>query len=119
MKQEVLKIIDWPLSIKLANDRADIAEELFNMLIVELPIARKDINEAFNKKDYDQLHHHVHKLHGACCYCGVPQLKDSTRQLEIAATAQDSNAIKLAIDTFNSSTDAVLEEANSTFLKNR
>lgn len=109
MEQEVLKIIDWPLSVKLANNRSDIAEELFNMLMVELPIARKDINDAYKKKDYDQLHHHVHKLHGATCYCGVPRLKAVTLEILVKLKTNDFE-LEQYINAVNNEIDLIAKE---------
>lgn len=109
MKQEVLKIIDWPLSVKLANDSADVAEELFGMLITELPIARKDINDSFTKKNYDLLHQHVHKLYGATCYCGVPRLKALTLEILIKLKTNDYE-LEHYISAVNKEIELIIQE---------
>lgn len=68
-------VIDWKLSLHLANNNADLAEELLELLVTELPNNLIDINTAYINHNYQDLDHHVHKLHGSCCYCGVPLLK--------------------------------------------
>lgn len=77
-----LKTIDWTLSLKLANHREDLAKELLTLLISELPETRNNINNAYQNQDLEMLHHYIHKLHGATCYCGVPRLKEITSLLE-------------------------------------
>ena len=67
--------VDWGLSIKLCNNREDVAKELLGMLEEELPSFKKKMASAFQKKKYDQLASLAHKLLGSCCYCGVSQLK--------------------------------------------
>ena len=74
--------IDWTLSCKQANNNTGLAKELLELLLESLPEAKEDINLSFHEQNYDNFYHHVHKLHGSCCYCGVPRLKDATAQLE-------------------------------------
>ncbi|MFA6037435.1 MAG: response regulator [Legionellales bacterium] len=59
-----------------------LAKELLNMLMQELPKFKQEITDAFKKQDWEAVQHHVHKLHGGLCYCGVLKLKDVTRDFE-------------------------------------
>lgn len=90
--KESSQAIDWSLCIELANDNAKIAKELLAMLIDDLPNARKEIMDAYHKKDFHELLAKVHRLHGATCYCGVPNLttilSDVESQLRIDRTEQ-------------------------------
>lgn len=74
--------IDWKLSLELSNNKPELAQELLDMLQAELPKTQKAIDHAFMKKDWARLKEQVHKLHGACCYVGVPNLKQITEELE-------------------------------------
>lgn len=76
------KAIDHELSLRLANNNHQLAKELLSMLIAELPQTLASINQAYKKGDYNALQQHVHKLHGACCYCGVPRLKKIAIKIE-------------------------------------
>ena len=75
-------IIDLNLGLKLANNNEELAADLLSMLIKELPNTKKDISHALKSRNLSNLKHFVHKLHGSCCYCGVPQLKTAAFDLE-------------------------------------
>lgn len=79
---ESLKVIDWELGLKLAAHKPDLAQELLTKLIQGLPDEKIKINNAFQQKQWQTLSDWVHRLLGACCYCGVPQLKQATYELE-------------------------------------
>ncbi|MEE2023211.1 MULTISPECIES: two-component sensor histidine kinase BarA [Alkalimonas] len=74
--------IDWSLSLQRAGGKADLALEMLQMLCRSLPESYQLIQQAWQAQDTEQLLQHVHKLHGATCYSGVPQLKQLTEQLE-------------------------------------
>jgi two-component system sensor histidine kinase BarA len=75
-KGQTSKTIDWESSLKLANNKPALAKELLTLLVNELPQFRTHINDAYVNKDFKELHRHIHKLHGATCYCGVPKLRE-------------------------------------------
>lgn len=76
------KYIDLAQSLALANNRQDLANELLELLVTGLPKVAEDITNAYNNQNYENLYHHVHKLHGSCCYCGVPNLKQASANFE-------------------------------------
>ena len=79
------KSIDWQLGVELANGNEDTAEILLEMMRDQLPEFKQLLTESFIAKDVKNFISHVHKLHGGCCYCGVPQLKQLVRSLEVQA----------------------------------
>ncbi len=106
-------IFDWELAKKLAGGRAELAKEFFEKLIASLPQDRSRILESYQAQNWKALRDHVHKLHGACCYCGVPQLKECARILEDAALTRVSGIIKPQMDAFDSAVNALLSQAES------
>ena len=76
------KIIDWPLALKRSANKADLAKEMFLGLVDSLPETQLSIREAIDMQDIDQIKRLVHKLNGACCYTGTPNLAKITTQLE-------------------------------------
>jgi two-component system sensor histidine kinase BarA len=74
--------IDWQLGVRLAAGNATLAQELLLMLTNSLESEKRQINEYFSNKDYHNLRNLVHKLHGACCYCGVPNLRNILKNFE-------------------------------------
>ncbi len=81
-KEPELKVIDWDMACKLAGNKQDLAQELFAKLCSALPSDMDRIQKAFEIKDWENLRDEVHRLHGACCYCGVPKLKRCLEGLE-------------------------------------
>jgi len=79
---EYLKYIDIPCGIKLANNNKELAFDLLKMLVSEIPKNKKNIMNMFNTNNYQELKDIIHKIHGSCCYCGVPKLKEAAHELE-------------------------------------
>jgi two-component system, NarL family, sensor histidine kinase BarA len=75
-------IIDWSRSLELSNNKPELAVELLDMLVADLPKFKEQIQASFEQKDRSMLKHYLHKLHGACCYCGVPQLRSLVKTTE-------------------------------------
>ena len=82
--------IDHGLALERANGKADLAVEMLNMLLDSLPAARDAIDAAVEAEDAPDILRHVHKLHGACCYTGVPRLKDLAWTIETEVKKTDS-----------------------------
>ena len=81
MQQDCVSVEE---SIQLAAGKADLAEELFSMLLEQVHVDRERIPELWANNDMDELLECVHKLHGATRYCGVPELRASANHLETA-----------------------------------
>jgi len=87
------KPINWSMSLNLAGNKQDLAIDMLDMLIEHLDIDKKNILDAYKQRNFEDLSSHVHKLHGACCYVGVPKLKNHARELE--ETIARANAEKI------------------------
>ncbi len=81
-KKDVSKVIDWTLALKRSVNKADLAKEMFLGLVDSLPETQQSIQEAITAGDIALIKHLVHKLNGACCYTGAPNLAKITTQLE-------------------------------------
>ena len=67
-----LEVIDWKLGTKIVGGNADLARNLVEMLIDDLPLQEvKNGASDENTKIAKTLSQVVHSLHGATCYCGV------------------------------------------------
>lgn len=76
--------VSVPESIQLAAGKADLAEELFSMLIEQLHIDTRRVESLWSANQLSELLECVHKLHGASRYCGVPELRAAANQFETA-----------------------------------
>lgn len=79
---ESSQIIDWPLALKRAGNKEELAKEMLKGLVQSLPETKQNISEALISQDVELLKVHIHKLNGACCYSGVPKLGRITHQIE-------------------------------------
>ena len=76
--------LDWELATRRTNHNKETARELLADFLRLLPESIHHIEAAWDERDYDTLQRHVHRLHGACCYTGVPALQRLADQLESA-----------------------------------
>lgn len=84
-------MFDLSEGIYLSNGNADLAIELMQKLIASLPDYLTKIRKLFETNQLEELEAIVHKLHGACHYCGVPELRSASKHAE--------KAIKLDLDS--------------------
>ncbi len=107
------KAVDWALSLKAANQKADLAVDLLNMLVNSFTDARAEITTAFNDKNHEELKKQVHKLHGATAYCGVPILKKLAWEYETHLKTSELNEESAIIHAqFMQAIDAVENDAS-------
>ncbi len=76
------KAVDWQLALERTGDREELAKEMLTGLIEGLPESQKEISNALVKDDTNELKSLIHKLNGACCYTGVPNLSTVCQELE-------------------------------------
>lgn len=78
----ISKLVDWPLSLERASGKCSLMKEMLLMLVNSITPSRVAIQQALASDDIQQLLQQIHKLHGACCYTGVPRLKQLAELLE-------------------------------------
>lgn len=109
MQLENLPIIDWEAATKLAGNKRDIAEDILNMLLKHLPADLTAINHSWQEKNYWEMSKHLHKLHGALCYCGLPRLKAVVARLEMDIKKDLLDALPMLLDTLNEEVGLLME----------
>jgi len=75
-------IINWPLALERGGNKPALAKDMLSGLVDSLPDTKLSISEALTSQDIEQLKTLIHKLNGACCYTGVPDLNKITHYLE-------------------------------------
>ncbi len=100
--------IDWNLSVKLANNNKELAKELLEMFLAELPHASGRIHQAFEARNQDELQSQVHKLHGASCYCGVTRLREILSELEFSLKERLNQQFEHALTQFDHEVNNIL-----------
>ena len=94
-----MNIVDAAQSRSLARNNMDLAQDMFAMLLDSFAATKQDILQAQTQKNREQLREAAHKLYGGCCYCGVPDLKGSSKQLELASEKDTWEQINQAVAT--------------------
>lgn len=118
VQERQLPIVDWAVSLQLANNNSDLAEEMHQILLETLPKDRDQINAAHEREDMDLLRQNVHRLNGAVRYCGVPRLRRAIDALETIVKTDNKREIRGAINLLDKEVDSVLESASGTVQSN-
>ncbi|KTD65653.1 two-component system sensor histidine kinase LetS [Legionella spiritensis] len=108
--------IDWQLCIQKVSGNQALAEEFLTRFVAELRKNRQEFIQLFHNKDIKNLEKAAHKLHGACCFCGVPRLQSQVTRLENqAGTAQDIKELETAFAALIRCIDDVLDEFDNLY----
>lgn len=100
--------VDIALCLRLANNKPALARDMLVMLLKNLDAERNDINQAFERKDFENMEALVHKLYGSCCYCGVPRLKKISSLLDKILQHQQYDQLAAPVSTLNNEIEEVL-----------
>ncbi len=76
------QLIDWTQAQERAGGKHALVKDMLQMLLDSIAPTRHALQQAQHEDDPQQMLQHVHKLHGACCYTGVPRLKQLAELLE-------------------------------------
>jgi len=89
---KLLKTVDLDIALKRANYKTDLAIDMYNSLYQQLVTDQKQLEKLYDQKAYKSLLEIVHRIHGACHYCGVPELKYTAEIFEVALKQADTYA---------------------------
>lgn len=108
--------IDWSLCIQRVSGNKTLAKEFLFHFVIELQKNREEFIQLMQDKNIAELERVAHKLHGACCFCGVPTLQQQVIKLEnLAKNAQDIQEIQHVFNDLIQSIDDVLEEYENSY----
>ena len=101
--------IDWDTSLSLCyNDKAG-AIEFLDDFTKRLTQHAHEIESGWNEQAKKDVLASIHKLHGACCYTGVPYLKDYCDQAQTLLKQRKTQGLAHAIASLLSEIDRVIE----------
>ena len=89
----------------------DLADELFGMMLAELPMQRLAMETAYRAEDWMDLHFHVHRLHGSASYCNAPRLRECAAALETALVQTHTGVVAERFTDLCQAIDTVLQDA--------
>jgi len=74
--------LDWELALQRSANKLDLAKDMLQILIASIPDTLQQLEAAIAANQRDTVLQVVHKLHGACCYTGVPSIRNLTEMIE-------------------------------------
>jgi two-component system sensor histidine kinase BarA len=77
-------VFDAEYAMRLANNKLDLATDMFSMLLNSLTEDLIEVESLWQKQQQAPLLQLIHKIHGATRYCGTPCLMHTMEQLETA-----------------------------------
>lgn len=106
-----LPTMDWQLAVKRTNQQPETAKMLLHDFIKLLPECTGKLAALWEEKNYNDLLAEVHKLHGACCYTGVPKLQAIASELESALKQQQHFLVEEHLSALLKEAKMVLTES--------
>ncbi|MCH8177989.1 MAG: response regulator [Proteobacteria bacterium] len=77
-----MESVDLEKSLALAGDNESLLQQIFGMLLCEIPDHQRQLSSAVQPLDYDKISAIVHKIHGITCYTSLPRLKQQVLKLQ-------------------------------------
>lgn len=100
--------IDRTAALQASGNRTEIAIEMLEILLGRLANERELINSAITRNDLALAETYIHKLHGACCYCGVTNLKNCCSAMETLIKKKMTEHLPDVVIRFNEAVDELL-----------
>jgi len=85
IEQHQQTAIDWPLCVTRVSGNQSLALEYLACFVEELKKNEAEFVALYTIGDISALEKATHKLHGACCFTGVPTLQQQVARLEAQA----------------------------------
>jgi two-component system sensor histidine kinase BarA len=109
--------IDWQLCVQKVSGNQLLAEEFLAKFIEELHKNRVEFMLLMQQKNIKQLGEVAHKLHGACCFCGVPLLQKKVMHLEkLALRVTNIDELAQSFAELIQNIDAVISEYENQYM---
>lgn len=116
IKNSQSNAINWPLCVQKVSGNQTLAQEFLASFVDELIRNRGEFLFLAQSNDIPGLEYAAHKLHGACCFSGVPSLQAYVARLEhLAKQAKHMNELNDVLDQIIQQIDAVLNEYEAVY----
>ena len=80
--------LDWNSCLERTGNNAQLANELLEMFLRDVPKEVANFKEAYSVKNYTALKDLAHRMRGALAYCVIPNLESALQLLEKAASTE-------------------------------
>ncbi|MFV2032511.1 MAG: response regulator, partial [Gammaproteobacteria bacterium] len=104
--------VDFEKSLALAADNESLLQQIFGILLLEVPDHQQQLLSAVQRLDYDKISAIVHKIHGITCYASLPRLRQQVVSLQQQLSSTPHAALaEEAIQAMVTELGLVAEEA--------
>ncbi|WP_232371937.1 hybrid sensor histidine kinase/response regulator [Salinimonas iocasae] len=111
--------LDWNLAVERTERDDATARELLSDFVRLLPDSIETIKAGWEDSDFQAMQKEVHRLHGACCYTGVPKLQQIANDLESALKRDKKMLVAELLPVFLEEAEDVDIEAQEWLSKGR
>lgn len=108
-----MDIFDKTIALEQAGGNAELAKDLFGMLLNDLPNMQSLLNDSFTGEKTQAFWDIAHKIHGSTAYCGTPRLKHACKLLEDAIKDDQKSDMELHLAGVNKEITLLLENGTS------
>ncbi|HED17539.1 MAG TPA: response regulator, partial [Gammaproteobacteria bacterium] len=97
-------------ALQIAGGSQELASELFDMFVDDLPNMQTDINNAFINDNLEELESEAHKLHGAAAHCAIEPIRGLAAKLEKSVHMNHLDDVIRYIERLNQSIEDFVSE---------
>ena len=103
------EILDKAQALEQAGGNAELAQELFGMLLKELPGLMDKLVRACQDNNNADMWDSAHKIYGSTAYCGVPALQEAARQMENTIKQANQAQLTPSLEALGKEIERLLE----------
>ncbi len=107
-----LPSMDWQLALRRAHNNTEAAVELMASFVQQLPQAIESIETCYQQREFGELQHQVHRIHGASTYTGASKFQAMCDEIESLLKRRHYADIQTKLPALVSESEIVVVEGN-------
>ena len=104
---QAIPIFDRELAFRIANQQPDLALEMLDLFMQSLPQDRAKLKQGITDNNIGLMREVVHRLNGACQFCGIPRVQSTIDRLETLIKADAAKDLPIALHQAQQELDAL------------
>jgi len=108
-----LKTLDLEKSLKLSANNESLLQQIFEILLREIPVHQNQLVEALAEPDYDKISMIIHKIHGITCYASLPKIRHQVLNIQRQMSKRPSESIGASIGEIIDELENIKMEASA------
>ena len=104
---QAIPIFDREIAFRIANQQPDLALEMLDLFMQSLPQDRAKLKQGITDNNIGLMREVVHRLNGACQFCGIPRVQSTIDRLETLIKADAAKDLPIALHQAQQELDAL------------